>query len=562
MIQKRISSILITLLCTLTLGAQQPKGLKKLRAAQVAVLAYTADGTLQQGQGTLISEDGILVAQYDVMKNATRAVVIDATGNEHPVTEILGANSAYNLVRMRMEMGKKKMTYLNITPQQPSEQTQVYIMPSEKADKSVPCTVDTVIHVETFGTEFKYLTLAHEINGRQANSPVLDQDGLLIGFVQLAIKEGNPSYVIDANYAASLDIKVMDAGNADLNSIRIPKSLPEDENDALSFIYLSGKRDTAQYMNYINRFIDLHPTSTTGHTMKAEQQVQMGQYAQAESTYENAFKQEGVKADELHYSLSKVIYGLNMSTGYQQYEDWNIERALSEAEKADSISPQPTYELQQAHCLYALKRYEEAGEKFMLLTQTNLRTPELFMYAAQCKQKSQADNAQVIALMDSALNCFSKPYPVAAANIILLRAKTLAESEKYREAIAGYNDFEHLSGSNVTANFYYEREQMEIKCRMYAQALNDIEKAIKLAPDEPVLYAEAAALNYRVGQNEQAITLAQQAITMSDDFADAHRILGVCLIEKGDKAEARKHLLRAKELGDKLAESILQKTTE
>ena len=251
-----------------------------------------------------------------------------------------------------------------------------------------------------------------------------------------------------------------------------------------------------------------------------------------------------------------------MSTGYQQYEDWNIERALSEAEKADSISPQPTYDLQQAHCLYALKRYEEAGEKFMLLTQTNLRTPELFMYAAQCKQKSQADNAQVIALMDSALNCFSKPYPVAAANIILLRAKTLAESEKYREAIAGYNDFEHLSGSNVTANFYYEREQMEIKCRMYAQALNDIEKAIKLAPNEPVLYAEAAALNYRVGQNEQAITLAQQAISMSDDFADAHRILGVCLIEKGDKAEARKHLLRAKELGDKLAESILQKTTE
>ena len=267
MIRKRISSILITLLCTLTIGAQQPKGLKKLRAAQVAVLAYTADGTLQQGQGTLISEDGILVTQYDVMKNATRAVVIDATGNEHPVTEILGANSAYNLVRMRMEMGKKKMTYLSITPQQPSEQTQVYIMPSEKADKSVPCTVDTVIHVETFGTEFKYLTLAHEINGRQANSPVLDQDGLLIGFVQLAIKEGNPSYVIDANYAASLDIKVMDAGNADLNSIRIPKSLPEDENDALSFIYLSGKRDTAQYMNYINRFIDLHPTSTTGHTI-------------------------------------------------------------------------------------------------------------------------------------------------------------------------------------------------------------------------------------------------------------------------------------------------------
>ncbi|MGN1256913.1 MAG: tetratricopeptide repeat protein, partial [Bacteroidaceae bacterium] len=128
-----------------------------------------------------------------------------------------------------------------------------------------------------------------------------------------------------------------------------------------------------------------------------------------------------------------------------------------------------------------------------------------------------------------------------------------------REAISGYNDFEHLSGSNVTANFYYEREQMEVKCRMYAQALNDIEKAIKLAPREPVLHAEAASLNYRVGQNEQAISYAQRAITLSEDFADAHRILGVCLLEKGDKTEAHKHLLRAKELGDNLVDNILKK---
>lgn len=161
--------------------------------------------------------------------------------------------------------------------------------------------------------------------------------------------------------------------------------------------------------------------------------------------------------------------------------------------------------------------------------------------------------------MDSALNCFNKPYPVAAANIILLRAKTLAETGNYRDAIAGYNDFEHLTGSNLTANFYYEREQMELKCRMYAPALNDIEKAIKLSPREPVLHAEAAALHYRVAQTDQAITYARQAIALDEGFADAHRILGVCLMEKGQKAEARTHLTRAKELGDTLAEGILNK---
>ena len=556
----RLTLIFTGILCAFTISAQQPKGLKKLRAAQVSVLAYTAGGELQQGQGTLISEDGIVVAQYDVMKGATRATVVDMTGNEHQVTEILGANGAYNIVRMRMEPGKKKNAYLTIAPQQPAEQAQVFIMPSEKADKNVPCTIDTVTHVEEFGDGFKYLTLTHEAGKRQANSPVLDQSGMLIGFVQMATKEGQPSYVIDANYANSLKVKTMDAGNSDLNSIHIRKALPETEEDAISFIFLIGKKDTAMYMDYVNRFIQLHPANTTGYTLKAEREAELGQYAQAAATYETALKQEGTKADELHYSWSKVIYNLSMRPDYKQYDNWNLERALSEAQQAAAITPLPTYTMQQANCLYALKKYNEAGDKFLELTKTNMRTPQLFMYAAQCRQKSQADTAQVIALMDSALNCYSKPYPVAAANIILLRAKTLAGNGNLREAIAGYNDFEHLSGSNLTANFYYEREQMEVKCRMYAPALNDIEKAIKLSPREPLLHAEAAALNYRVGHNDQAISYARQAIALDEQFADAHRILGVCLLENGAKAEARKHLLRAKELGDALADGLLKKT--
>lgn len=459
-----------------------------------------------------------------------------------------------------MEPGKKKNAYLTIAPQQPAEQAQVFIMPSEKADKNVPCTIDTVTHVEEFGDGFKYLTLTHEAGKRQANSPVLDQSGMLIGFVQMATKEGQPSYVIDANYANSLKVKTMDAGNSDLNSIHIRKALPETEEDAISFIFLTGKKDTAMYMDYVNRFIQLHPANTTGYTLKAEQEAELGQYAQAAATYETALKQEGTKADELHYSWSKVIYNLSMRPDYKQYDNWNLERALSEAQQAAAITPLPTYTMQQANCLYALKKYNEAGDKFLELTKTNMRTPQLFMYAAQCRQKSQADTAQVIALMDSALNCYSKPYPVAAANIILLRAKTLAGNGNLREAIAGYNDFEHLSGSNLTANFYYEREQMEVKCRMYAPALNDIEKAIKLSPREPLLHAEAAALNYRVGHNDQAVSYARQAIALDEQFADAHRILGVCLLENGAKAEARKHLLRAKELGDALADGLLKKT--
>ena len=114
-------------------------------------------------------------------------------------------------------------------------------------------------------------------------------------------------------------------------------------------------------------------------------------------------------------------------------------------------------------------------------------------------------------------------------------------------------------GGQLTSNFYYEREQMEIKCRMYPAALNDIERAIKISPNEPVLYAELAALNYRVNQPDDAIIAAQQAIKLDETFPDPYRIIGVCLNQQGKTAEAKKHLQKAVELGDTIAQGILDK---
>ena len=111
----------------------------------------------------------------------------------------------------------------------------------------------------------------------------------------------------------------------------------------------------------------------------------------------------------------------------------------------------------------------------------------------------------------------------------------------------------------MNANFYYGREQLEVKCRMYPQALSDIEKTINLAPKEALYYAEAAALNYRLGQIDDAIEYAKRAIVIDEQFADAYRIIGVCYNQKGNKAEARKYLQKAIDLGDTLASGIIDK---
>lgn len=545
----------------LTLGssAQSPKWAKKARASQVTIISYTEDGQMKENQGVFIDNSGSVITEYDFLKGATKALVIGSDGKEFPVTQIMGASAMYNVTKLKADIGKAKIKPFILSGASAQASSIVYVLPTAKADKKALCNVDTIKNVEAFKDEFSYYTLANALNERLSNAPVLNEAGELIGLVQLAARKGKPSFVMDARFVEKLHISALDAGNADLKAINIKKALPLSQEEALTYIYLIGQKDKELYRTYIEDFITTHPDNTTGYTLKAEDAAEQKNYARADSVYQTALQIEGLRKDELFYSLSQVIYRACMDASYAQYQDWNLERALHEASQAYSVNPLPLYIHQEANCLYALKKYQEAAQKFIDLTETNLRSPEMFMYAAQCQQMAGKENAEVITLMDSALACYPKPYPVAAANTIIVRAKALAEAGRNKEAVMGYNDFEHLSPNGLTATFYYEREQLEVQCRMYPAALNDIDKAIKLSPNEAILHAEGAALNYRVGQVDDAIIYAQKAIQVDENFADAYRILGVCLLQKEQKTEARKYLQKAVELGDKLAQGVIDK---
>ena len=541
-------------------AGKNPKWIKKARQAQVSVIAYDDKGEMHESQGVFVDEKGSVITEFDVVKGATKATIIDFAGKEHEVTSICGANSMYNMVKLQLQLEpKEKIIFLNQANTEAKENDIVYILPNVRADKAVPASLDTIKQNNKFKEQYNYYTLSHLANERQSNSPVLNEEGLLLGLVQQPATDGKSSFVIDGRFGSDMKISAVDAGNADLKAIRIKKNLPEKEEEAASFIFLTGTQDTATYLDYVDNFIKQFPLSAQGYIMKAEMLTDKGDYENAEKTYSEALAQDSIKKDEIHFSWSKKLYNLNLNPSYQTYNDWNMEKALSEADAAYSINPLPLYLNQQGSCLYALKRYGEAYEKYYSVTKTNLRSPEQFIYAAQCKQMDKAPIEEVLALQDSAVNCFTKPYPPAAANILLIRGTTLAQAEKYREAVVDYNEYEHLMGGQLTSNFYYEREQMEIKCRMYPAALNDIERAIKISPNEPVLYAELAALNYRVNQPDDAIIAAQQAIKLDETFPDPYRIIGVCLNQQGKTAEAKKHLQKAVELGDTIAQGILDK---
>ncbi|MBO7272970.1 MAG: tetratricopeptide repeat protein, partial [Bacteroidaceae bacterium] len=111
------------------------------------------------------------------------------------------------------------------------------------------------------------------------------------------------------------------------------------------------------------------------------------------------------------------------------------------------------------------------------------------------------------------------------------------------------NSYEEIVGGMLTADFYYMREQAELNCKMYQQALNDIETAIDLAPGNVLYYLEKGMLCYRVKFTEEGIRTMQKACEIAPKAADAYYLLGRLYMQQGDKEKAKPALESAVELG-------------
>lgn len=555
----RIALTFITAISSLFTLAQTPKWFKKARKAQLSLIAYDAQGNMRQGQAYFINDKGEAIAEYDIFKGAEHATLVDADGKQYEVTHILGANSLYNVVNLETSCTKSSsMPLANATV---SLKQPVYIMPICNNDKKAVCVVDTVAQLQEFGEgNHTYYTLCHSIDERLAGCPAFNTEGELIGHVQMpAGDKKKPAFIIAASYASSLRVSsALDVNNNDLKAINIAKSLPDDETQASSYLYLFPRQDSKMYQKALDDFIIKFPSNPSGYIQLAELQAANKEYKAAEETFLQALSKKTGHDDEIHHSFAKLLYQAGLQDSAPA-EGWTLEHALQEGEAAFACNPLPLYTAFEGHVLYAQKQYQAAYDKFMSLSSTNMRSAENFTYAAQCKQDLKAPIEEILALQDSAVNCYTKPYPADALNYLYLRAQTLAEMERYRDAVTDMNECEHLLSGKVSVQFYYEREQMEIKCRMYSAALTDIERAVKLAPESALLHAEEATVNYCVGQFEQAITAAREAVRIDDTFADAHRILGICYRESGKKAEARKELQRAADLGDTIAKAALEK---
>ena len=145
------------------------------------------------------------------------------------------------------------------------------------------------------------------------------------------------------------------------------------------------------------------------------------------------------------------------------------------------------------------------------------------------------------------------------AKYFIMRGDVYNRMENYRQAVFDYTRYEVIEGKRQTPQFYYVREQAEVKAKLFKQALSDIDIAIYLAPDETSFKAEKASLQLRLNLISEAMQTAEQCVKEAPDYSDGYLILGLAQINSGKKEEGLANLDKAKNLGNSQATSLIEK---
>ena len=555
---KRLSFIII--ICCLLLShavAQNPSWVKKAANAVFTLKTFSADGSLLTStNGFFVGEQGEALSSYAPFKGSQRAVVIDAQGKEMEVTCIMGVNDMYDVAKF--QVNAKKTQALAIANGTATNGSVVWLLPYT-VKKTPACISGTISNAETLNGGFAYYTLAMSTTDQQVGCPVLNEQGEAIGILQPSTNSNKPeSFAMSASFANNLRMSGLSLNDRVLRNIKIPKALPDDVSEATLMLYMaSTNMEADDYAQLINRFIEKFPQTTDGYVYRARLQAAKNNFQAADEDMKQALKVADAK-DEAHYQYAQIIYQKEVYQSDKPFEPWTLDLALQESQAAYAINPQDIYRQQQAQILYAQQKYDMAYDVYMELTKNDVMKAESYYAAAQCKTQLN-DQETAIALLDSAVNTFSKPYVKTAAPYLLARAQMLYNAKKYRPAVNDYNDYATLMSAQLGANFYFLREQAEFAGHLYQQALDDIKRAVEMEPSETVYRAEKANVELRVGMTDEAIETAKSLVNMAPQESDGYLFLGLAQCVKGLKSEGLQNLNKAKELGNSQAQSLIDR---
>ena len=562
---KKYVLLLACVLGTGSLWAQAlPKWAVKAKKAVFSVVTYDKDNKiLNTGNGFYIDENGTAVSDFTVFKDAHRAVVVTAEGKELPVTMILGANDMYDVVKFRTKVNKKSAAVLPAV-KAPALGETVYVLPYATQKEAMGRT-GTVARLDSIANQSFYYTLNMKTSDKTVSCPLVNTAGEVVGLIQKnSDSESEESYALGIGFAKALSINAMSGSDNNLNAIGIKKDLPDDEDQALVMLYfMSTQADDATYLGRLKDFIAKFPESAEGRLRMATYYMSLNDDASIKPAEENIKEALKITKDpaETHYSLAKLLYNYNIGLNGQPAKgNWTLDRAASEIKEALDIAKEGLYYQIQGDILFAQNKYADAANAFAEVNKSKLASAASFYSEAKARELIEGvDQQQVIALLDSAVAFYNPPYGQEAAPYLFERGRIKSADKKHREAVLDYNAFHEAMLGQVTAEFYALRAEEEVACHMNQQALDDITKATEMEPGNVDYWTQKSGILIRFNQQQQAIETINKAIALNPKDAGLYRMLGFCQIMLKQKKEGLTNLKKAKDMGDEVAEKLIQK---
>lgn len=530
---------------------------KKESQAVFTLKTFGGDGSMiGSTTGFFIDSEGTAVSGFSPMKGATRAVVIDAAGKEMEVECILGANDTYDLAKFKV--AAKKTVGLPISSSAPAEGDALWLMPYS-AKRAPQCIGATVKSTQKVDKGHDYFTLATKGSEGLENSPVLNSAGQVVGIVQQGGSDADSTgYAASIGMATELKMTGLSINDPKLRLTNIKKALPDDVEQAILMLYVGASVvDSLAFESLVSDFIDKFPAAADGYVYKAQLRANAGRLADADSYMQQAVKMVE-KKDDAHYNYSKIIYQKLVYQPEKEYAPWTFDKAIEEADEALKANPLAAYSQLKAEILFSAGRFSDALDVYQGMIDGGSPTADNYLSAARCKEE-MGDTLGAIAMMDSAIATFSKPYLKEAAPYLLARAQAYLKAGKNRLAVVDLNEYEGIMSAQVNDNFYYIRAQAALAGHLYQQALDDLKMAISKAPDNLLYYSEKASLEVRVSLLDDAITTSREIIALDPELSDGYLFLGLAQCLKGEKAEGVANLSKAKELGEEQAEGLIEK---
>ncbi|MBO7417866.1 MAG: tetratricopeptide repeat protein [Bacteroidaceae bacterium] len=546
-------------------NGQSPKWADKARQAVFSVVTYDNEGKmLGTGNGFFVSEGGAALSDYALFKGASRAEIVNAEGKRLQVLEIMGANEMYDVLKFKVALNGQKATALTVSANTPVVGSTVYLLPYS-TQKKTDVTPGKVKESSRVSGTYQYYTLELPLQDKMVSCPLMDANGQVFALAQQNSDETdkNICYAIDARFAMTQEINALSLNDGSLSSIGIKKALPDTEDQALVTLYMASTTTNPDgYAMLLNDFVAKFPGNADGYVRRATHQLSRSldevSLAKAEADLDKALEVSSNKG-ETYYERANLIYNYQLTNPEQTYKDWTFEKALGEVREALATNDLPAYDKLEADILFAMQRYDEAYQAIEKVNNSALASESTWYSAAHCKELMNAPADEVIALMDKCIATFTPPFTEAAAPYLLERARILTNAEKYRPALVDYDEYFKAVNGKVNDQFYYLRGQCAMQAKAFQRALDDYAEAIEQNPDELTYRAELAVVNMRVGRNDEAVKVLDEAIAKDAAYAELYRLKGLALLQQKKNKDARTAFDKAKELGDPQVDALIEK---